>query len=195
MSGHHLIYGKCIDYITGHLVEDTDDERARQKIARFLIKDKGYLKTDIQVRRKISLLVDGNQAETTVDFIIRIHGKSFAVVIFGPGSIVTRERSTLASARLVEHYEVPYAIITNGKDAEVMETQSGRVIAKGLHAILHKTEAKKKAANHMYQTVCENRKEKEKRILYVYEVLAEKECNEFKCTFCVPPVKQDNSND
>jgi hypothetical protein len=195
MSDHHLSYGKIVDYITGHLVEDTDDERARQKIARFLTEEKGYLKADIHVQRKISLLVDGNQAETAVDFIIRMHGKSFAVVIFGPGSIVTRERSTLASARLVENYQVPYAIITNGKDAEIMETQSGKVIAKGLHAIWHKTDAQNIHKGHIYQTVSDERKEKEKRILYVYEVLAEKECNEFKCTFCAPPVKQDHSYD
>ena len=189
MSTHHLSYGKTVDYITGNLVVDTDDERAKQTIAKFLVEEKGYLKTDIHVQRKIPLLVDGNHAETTVDFIIRINEKSFAVIIFGPGSIVTRERSTLASARLVENHEVPYAIITNGKDAEIMETQSGKVIAKGLHSILHKTDAQKKAADHIYQTVSDKRKEKEKRILYVYEILAKKECDEFKCTLDMPHVK------
>ena len=189
MSAHHLIHGKIIDYITGNLVIDTDDERVRQTIAKFLVEKKGYLKTDIDVGRKISLIVDGNQAETTVDFIINIAGKSFAAVIFGPGSIVTRERSTLASARLVENYEVPYAIITNGKNTEIMETESGKVIAKGLFSIWHKTDAQKKAADHIYKTVCDKRKEKEERILYVYEVLAEKECNEFKCTLGMPHVK------
>jgi len=195
MSAHHFSYGKTVDYITGDLIIDTDNERARQKIAKFLVEEKGYLKKDIQQRRKISLIVDGNKGETTVDFIIKINGKSFAAVIFGPGSIVTRQRTAIASARLVESYEVPYAIITNGKDAEVMKTQSARVIGKGLNSIWHKTEAQKKAQDHIYQTVSDKRKEMEKRILYAYEVLAEKECDEFKCAFCVPHVKQENMND
>ena len=75
MSTHHLGYGKTVDYITGNLVVDTDDERAKQTIAKFLVEEKGYLKTDIHVQRKIPLFVDGNHAETTVDFIIRINEK------------------------------------------------------------------------------------------------------------------------
>jgi len=181
MSTRHLILGETVDYITGRKIVDTVDERARQKIAEFLVKKKGYLKNEIEVRRTIPLMVDGNRAETKVDFIIRINGQAFAVIIFGPGSLVTRERSTLASARLVEKYEIPFAMITNGKEAEIMETKSGRVIARGLEAFFSKKMAAEKIKTLIFEKVSAKRLEKEKRILYAYDVLSEKECREYAC--------------
>jgi hypothetical protein len=79
MCPHELILGETIDFITGEtLVDtiderarqkfitgetlvDTIDERARQKIARFLVEEKGYSKAEIQVRRQVTLDVDGNR--------------------------------------------------------------------------------------------------------------------------------------
>lgn len=46
------------------------------------------------------------------------------------------------------------------------------VQVKGLRSIWHKTDAQKKAADHIYKTVCDKRKEKE--------------CNKFKCTSGMP---------
>ena len=182
MSTHHLILGETIDYITGSTILDTDDERARQKIARFLVEEKGYSKEDIEVRREIPLNVDGNRATSKVDFVIRLNGKAFAIIIFGPGSLVSRERPTLAAARLVESYEVPFAVVTNGEAAEVLETRSGRVIAEGLEAIPSKEEALGKIATLTFEKLPEKRLEKEERILYVFDVLAERECDEFTCS-------------
>jgi hypothetical protein len=182
VSTHHLILGKTVDFITGETIVDTHDERARQKIARFLVEEKGYSKSDIEVRREIPLNVDGNRATAKVDFVIRLDGRAFAIIIFGPGSLVTRERSTLAAARLVESYAVPFAVVTNGKDAEVMETKSGHVIAEGLEAIPSKEEALERIRTLTFEKVPEKRLEKEKRILYVFDVLAERECDEFTCS-------------
>ena len=42
MNGHHLILGKLSDYLTGDTLDDTHDERYRQKIARLLVDRKGY---------------------------------------------------------------------------------------------------------------------------------------------------------
>jgi len=182
VSTHHLILGKITDYITGQEVVETHDERARQKIARFLVEGKGYLKEDIEVRREIPLNVDGNRATSKVDFLMRVDGKAFAIVIFGPGSLVSRERSTLAAARLVESYAVPFAVVTNGKDAEVLETKSGSVIGEGLEAILSREEALKKMKTLTFEKVPEKRLEKEERILYTFDVLAERECDEFTCS-------------
>jgi len=182
VAAHHLILGKTIDYITGEEIVDTEDERARQKTARFLVDEKGYSKHDVEVRRKIQLNVDGNRATSRVDFVVRVDGKAFAVIIFGPGSLVSRERSTLAAARLVESYEVPFAVITNGEAAEVLETSSGSVIAEELQAIPSKQEAQQQIQALAFEKVSDKRLEKEQRILYAFDVLAERECNEFTCS-------------
>ncbi len=177
-----LILGKIADFITGRQIVDTHDERARQKIARFLVENKGYPKENIEPRREISLSVDSNRATARVDFVIRVEGKAFAIIIFGPGSLVSRERSALAAARLVERYEVPFAVVTNGRDAEVLETKSGRVIAEGLDAIPSKEEALERIGALTFEELPAKRLEKEQRILYVFDVLAERECDEFTCS-------------
>ncbi len=148
MSTQHLVLGKRIDFITGKIIVDTHNERVRQIIAKILINEKGFLKNDIELKRKIEINIEGNKGIVNVDFIVRVNGKVFMVIIFGPGSLVSRERSTLAAARLVESYEVPYCVITNGDNAEVMETRSGKVVDKGINAILSKKEALK-----MFDTV------------------------------------------
>lgn len=181
MSTEHLILGKTVDFITGKTIADTHDERARQKIARYLVHEKGYAKADIETRRKIVFELDGERATANVDFVVWVEGKVFAIVVFGPGSLVSRERSTLAAARLTEAYAVPYAVITNGKDAELLETKSGQVVSHGLDTIPSKADALKAIGSVAFDSLSEERLIKEKRILYAFEVLAERECDEYTC--------------
>ncbi len=187
MAAHHLILGKLEDFITEETLADTLDERIRQKIARILVEDKGYAKEEIEVRRNIHLVVDGKMGISMVDFLLKIANRVFAIIIFGPGSLVSRERSTIAAARLVEDYEVPVAIITNGEDAEIMETKSGRIIARGVDAIPFKEDARKIISNTEFNKISEERLDKEQRILYVFDVLTQKECDDFTCSMPLPP--------
>jgi hypothetical protein len=182
MCAHELILGQTIDFITGETLVDTVDERARQKIARFLVEQKGYFKDEIEVRRQITLDVDGNTGIFKVNFVIRLEGKALVIIIFGPGSLVSRERPALAAARLVEDYEVPFTVVTNGQTAEVLETRSGNVIAEGLESIPSRAEVLKNLKIITFDTLSEERLAKERRILYAFEVLAERECNEFTCS-------------
>lgn len=182
MCAHQLILGETIDFITGQTLVDTIDERARQKIARFLVEEKGYPKSDIVVRQEITLSIDGNTGTSNVDFVIKPAGKAFMIIIFGPGSLASRERSTVAAARLVEGYEVPFAVVTNGQAAEVLETRSGKVIAEGLDNIPSKAEALRKLEIITFEKLSEERLEKERRILYTFDVLAKCECDEFTCS-------------
>jgi len=182
MCAHQVILGETVDFITGETIVDTLDERARQTIARFLVEEKGYLRGEIKVGQQITLTVDGNRGTSRVDFVIRVAGKAFMIIIFGPGSLVSRERSTVAAARLIENHEVPFAVVTNGQAAEVLETRSGKVIAEGLQNIPSKAEALRKLETITFEKLSEERLEREKRILYTFDVLAKCECNEFTCS-------------
>jgi len=181
MSTEHLILGSTRDFITGEIIADTHDERARQKIARLLVDDKGFSKDDVDVRRKIPLKVDGVAATVTVDFVLQVREVLFALVIFGPGSLVSRERPALAAARLLDAYVIPYAVVTNGQDAEVLETATGTVVAEGLAGIPSKDQAEAWMQGFTLQRLSGSRLEKERRILFAFDVLAEKECDEYTC--------------
>ncbi|HID29553.1 MAG TPA: hypothetical protein EYP19_06055 [Desulfobacterales bacterium] len=181
MCAQQVILGETVDFITGESIVDTVDERARQTIARFLVEKKEYLKGDIEVRQQITLIVDGKEGTSKVDFVIRVAGKAFMIIVFGPGSLVSRERSTVAAARLIENHEIPFAVVTNGQAAEVLDTRSGKVIAEGLENIPSRPEALKQLETITFEKLSDDRLEREKRILYTFDVLAKCECDAFAC--------------
>jgi hypothetical protein len=181
MGTGHLILGKTSDYITGRTIPDTHDERIRQAIAKLLVEVKGFHKNDIMVRQTLSLTVDQKTGFVHIDFTIKINDKICMIIMYGPGSLVTRQRPTLATARLLEDYVIPFAVITNGKDATVMDAKSGKVIGEGLESIPDKQQLQEKMKCITLQRIADNQREKEKRILFTMEVLTQQECTEYTC--------------
>jgi hypothetical protein len=171
IPSHHYIYGTCVDYITGETIVDTDDERCRQELAKFLVEKKGYVKKDMEPRLRIETLYNGQYVASTIDITIRESGKRFMILRFGPGSIVTRERAAIAAARVLEtSYQVPLAVVTNGKDAEVLDTYTGKVIRKGLENIPDKKEAETLVQSLRFDLFDEAKRDRELRILNAYDI-------------------------
>ncbi len=181
MNGHHLILGQLTDFITGEVLKDTHDERYRQEIARLLIDQKGYAKTDIEPRKALFVQADDKKAVLKVDFIITLAGKVSMVVKYGPGSLVTRRRAVLAVSRLIAPYQVPVAVITNGQDAEIISGSSGDVIDTGLEAVPTKQDLTRRVATEIFGPITEHQAEMESRILYCYEVDDSCECDDDIC--------------
>jgi len=169
---HHYIYGTCKDYLTGETVVDTDDERIRQQLARFLVEEKGYGRKDILPRLKIETLFAGQYVKSTIDLTVIAGGRKLYIVRYGPGSLVTRERPAISAARVLDDtYRIPFAVVTNGRDAEILATETGKVIDTGLQAIWEKSEAEKLAASVAFLPPPDpGQREKELRILNAFDV-------------------------
>ena len=90
IPSHHYIYGTCTDYITGESIVDTDDERCRQELARSLVEEKGYAKSDLEPRLSIETLYGGQYVVSTIDITVAHGGKRFMILRFALGSITTR---------------------------------------------------------------------------------------------------------
>lgn len=181
MNGHHLILGELTDFITGETLKDTHDERYRQKIARLLIRQLGYLKADIEPRKALVVRADDKKAALIIDFAITLAGKTDMVLKYGPGSLVTRRRAVLAVSRLIVPYQVPVAVITNGQDAEIINGTSGEVTASGLDSIPSKADLTRMAAGETFAPISDQQAEMESRILYCYEVDDRCECDDDVC--------------
>lgn len=181
MSGHHLILGKLVDFITGETLKDTHDERYRQKIGRLLVNQKGYLKADIEPRKELRVKADAKRAILKIDFVITLADRVCMVVKYGPGSLVTRRRAVLAVSRLIAPVQVPVAVITNGEDAEILKGTSGEIIAQGLDSIPRKSDLQTFVANETFVAISEKQAELESRILYCYEVDDSCECDDDVC--------------
>jgi hypothetical protein len=180
--GHKRILGKTKDFITGREITDTDDERYRQKLARFLVEEKGYAKGDIEVKRRLEMSIENKTVLSMVDLVVNVGGKSFMIIRYGPGSIVTRERPALASARLLGTYQVPFTVVTNGEDAENLDTDSGEVIGSGLDSIPDKKTALEQLDHLTFRQLPPERIEAEKRILSAYDWLEHSlECDDDWC--------------
>ncbi|MBU0675433.1 MAG: type I restriction enzyme HsdR N-terminal domain-containing protein [Proteobacteria bacterium] len=170
IPSHHLIHGTLTDYLTGESLVDTDDERIRQKLSRFLVEEKGYSKEDLEPRRKIETLFAKVFVVSKIELVARIDGLPLMIIRYGPGSLVTRERPTLAAARVLEPDRIiPRAVITNGRDAEILDTGSGKVIATGLAGIPDRAELATLTLAPL-TALTEGRREKELRILNAYDV-------------------------
>lgn len=180
--GHKRILGKTTDFITGRLITDTDDERYRQKLSHFLVEGKGYSKGDIEVKRRLEMVIEDKKVLSMIDFVIRINGMGFMVIKYGPGSLVTRERPALAAARIIEQYQIPVTVVTNGEDAEILDTVSGEVIATGIASIPDKKAASEKLKNIVFRQLSSKQLETEKRILSAYDYLEHSlECDDDWC--------------
>lgn len=169
---HHRILGTLNDFVTGEELVDTDDERYRQKLARYLVEEKGYAKEELEPRRKIETLFAGCFVVSKIELVVRLAGRPLLLLRYGPGSLVTRERPTLAAARVLEpEMLIPVAVVSNGEDAEVLDTVTGKVIATGLAAIPGRAQLVEMAARTPPQPgPSGDRLEKELRILNAFDV-------------------------
>ena len=181
MTGHHLVLGELDDFVTGEPIKDTHDERYRQQLARLLVNRKGYLKSDIEPRKSLAVVAGKNRAIIKIDFLIKLSGKVCMVIKYGPGSIVTRRRPLLAISRVLEPYQIPIAVVTNGEDAEIIEGSSGNVISRGLATIPSKSQLIEIASGNHFKPIATDRAERESRIVYCYEVDGSCPCDEDIC--------------
>jgi hypothetical protein len=182
VNTHHLILGDLDDFITGQRLKDTHDERYRQKIARLLVTQKGFRKTDIESRRKLSVQAGNRRAVVNVDFVIRLSERIGMILKYGPGSIVTRRRPVLAASRIIAPYQIPVAVVTNGENAEILDGCSGKVLSEGLETIPSRKALYNVIADNPFESISKKRAEIESRLVYCYEVDGSCSCDEDVCS-------------
>ena len=172
IPSHHYIYGTCVDYITGETIVDTDDERCRQELAKLLVEKKGYAKSDLEPRLCVETLYNGQFVSSTIDITVKVDDKRIMILRFGPGSIVTRERAAIAAARVLEpSYQIPLAVVTNCKDAVVLDTYTGKVIRQGLDNIPDRKETETLIRSLRFDPFTDEKKrDRERRILNAFDV-------------------------
>jgi hypothetical protein len=94
------------------------------------------------------------------------------ILRYGPGSLVSRERSAIAAARVLNpEYQIPLAVVTNGKDAELLDSSTGKILGYGLHSIPDRVTADKMLNNLVFHPPRKDQqRERELRILNAFDV-------------------------
>jgi hypothetical protein len=181
MAGHHLILGEIHDFITGETLADTHDERYRQKIAGFLVVQKGYAKTDIHPRIPLIVSAGNRKGRLWIDFTVTVDDRTAMVIKYGPGSLVTRHRPALGVSRLVAPYQVPIVVVTNGESADILDGRTGKLMASGLDRIPSRADLVQAAAEACFAPISPDRAQMEARIVYVFEIDGGCPCDDTTC--------------
>ncbi len=159
------------DFLTGQKFPDTDMERLRQKVARFLVEKKGYAKEDIESRRQFQIKTETRIVNLNIDFIINLNQKRVFLIQCYPTALITREKFTLACARLIERYQIPFVAITDGFETEVFDVLTGKSLGNRLESIPPKSVLQRLFPELKFIPLEQGRVIKEKRILAAFDLL------------------------
>jgi len=162
-------YDTLIDFVTGKEVPNIGAEEIRQQVERFLVETRGYSKEDIEVDADLRFTIGDEEIHSNVDLAVRLEGKRFMILKCVPGSLGSRQRETLAAARLLDAHQIPLSVVTDGRDAELLNTVTGDVLEQGMEAIPSKDEAIQRMGHMEFQPFPKERLEREKIIFRSYD--------------------------
>ena len=165
-------YTMITDFVTGREVPNVGAEENRQAVEKLLVEEKGYLKEDIKVDVDIDITVGGEPYHSQVDLVVGVDGGKmpFMVIKCAAGSLGSREREIVAAARLLDEYQVPCAVVSDGKTAAVLDTITAKKIGDGLDAVPSKAEALTRLRSVTPVGLPAERREREKLIFRTYDV-------------------------
>ena len=164
-------YSMITDYVTGRAIPNIGAEENRQAVEQFLVNAKGYSKDDIATDVKIEMMVAGQPYSSQVDLVVTVGPAKKRIMAFkcAAGSLGSREREIVAAARLLDNYQIPLAVVSDGKTAIVLDTIAGKKIGEGMDAIPAKDAVIKNLDSYRFAAFPSERLEREKLIFRTYD--------------------------
>lgn len=142
----------------------------RRVIKDFLVNEKGYSEEkDIEVDKGFEIVVGDIRAMTAVDYILKLNGRRFMAIKCSPGALESRERHLISFARVVDSYQIPFAVITDGSVARILDARTGKLFAEGLASLPERAQAVEMANAMELARYPKERLEREKRILLAFD--------------------------
>ncbi len=178
---HEESMGNVIrDYLTGEELTETSYEEFRQALARLLVEEKGYPKDRLTPKVGVCFPIDGQDYIRMIDLLARDdQDRPLLFVIFCSGEPGSYIREALAAARIYQHGVVPLVLITDTRDAVLLETATGRELGRGMRAIPDwQTLA---ACDVPRPDLTEDALARERRILFAYSEFLANGCCQAAC--------------
>ena len=164
-------YRMINDFVTGREIPEVGAEGNRQSIERMLILDMGFDRKDIEVDALLEFEIAGERYASTVDLVVSADGGVHRCMVFKcvPGSFGSCEKEIVAAARILDNrYQIPRAIVSDGKDAVVLDTNTGKTIGEGLMAIPNKAAARQLMDSSRLAPCLPDRLDRERLIFRTY---------------------------
>jgi hypothetical protein len=159
------------DFITGQEIPNIGAEENRQTVARYLVNQKGYSKENIEPDVKIEMEIAGEPYQSQVDLVVGIEGETLPIMAIkcAAGSLGSREKEILAAARLLLDYQIPFAVVSDGQTAIVLDTVSGKEVGNGMQAIPSKAAASDMLRSYRPVRLPEKQLERQKLIFRTFD--------------------------
>jgi hypothetical protein len=145
--------------------------QVQRRVIDFLISRKGYSNVDIETNRDFRVELPDASFNARADIILKMDGKIFCVIKCVMSSLESWERHSIAFCRVVESYQIPYAVVTDSESARILDVIGGRLISEGLDSMPSKTDAIKVIKEKSFSPYPIERAEREKRILHAFDAI------------------------
>ena len=141
----------------------------KQMVLEFLIRKKHFKPEEIETNPEFRLPLGDSEITVHIDFVVNLPTASFMVIQCSSSSLEAWERYVISFARVIKEYQIPYAVVTDGEDAQIIDVLTGRLIGKSLIELFNRKDALNKMKDLKKIPCPVNRLEKEKRIVYAFE--------------------------
>ncbi|MDX9785415.1 MAG: type I restriction enzyme HsdR N-terminal domain-containing protein [Desulfobacterales bacterium] len=158
------------DFVTGQQVPNVGAEANRQAMEKVLVQEKGFLKSDIEVDAAIEVTIAGEPYESRIDLVVSTNGQRIMAIKCAAGSLSSREREIVAAARLIDTCQIPLAVVSDGAQAIVLDTLTGKKISDGMDAVPTKAQAVQLLKDAEPVAFPENKREREKLVFRTYDI-------------------------
>lgn len=159
------------DYLTGNIIPDVGAESHRQAVLRFLMEEKGYTRDTLWVDAPIHTRIGDSLYHAKIDLIVKAGEPLVPFMAFKccAGSMGSREREIVAAARIFDMTMIPLSVVSDGRDATLIDTATGKPLSYGLAALPSPPEAAHQLARRPPGPYPEDRLEREKLIFRTYD--------------------------
>lgn len=150
-------------------VEEMQLKSIKTKVLEILTKEKKFHPGEIETDPEFNLTLSDCEVTVTIDFIVNCPSESFMVIKCSPTAIESWERYVVSFARVIKDYQIPYAMVTDGNNARIIDILTGSIVSGSLRGLFNREEALDKMRDFKKVPCPANRLEREKRIIYAFE--------------------------
>jgi hypothetical protein len=141
----------------------------KQKVWEILTKEKNFDPGEIEIDPEVRLRLSDCEATVSIDFIINLPSASFMVIKCSSSAIESWERYVISFARVVKDYQIPYAVVTDGDNARIIDVLAGTLVSESINGLFSRQETIDKMKDFKKIPCPVNRLEREKRVIYAFE--------------------------
>lgn len=160
---------ELIDFVTGKPVANIGAEANRQAVERYLVDEKGYLKSDIAVDLKIEFPVAGDVYQSRIDLVVSVDGRQVMVIKCAAGSLDSRQKEVVSAARVLGEYRIPFSVASDGQTAIIYDAVAGKKIGEGLQQIPAPDAARERLRQFTPVEVSADRLERDRLVFRSYD--------------------------